>query len=149
MPELWLIKDYNNIFKPSHDEDLEISKKIKRETPVKAKVWKERNYKFHKKYFALLKIAFENQSIYSTMKEFRNELKFKTGCYTIHKTTKNVKLFIPDSISFENMDEIEFEKHYQKAIDAILEHFLPDIEKDVKESEKILRRYVEEIVGFS
>ena len=78
-----------------------------------------RNYEFHKKFMALINMAFENQDKYNNFDHYRKRLTIKAGFYTAYEmdgwTHKEA-----DSISFASMDEIEFEDLYSKMLDVII-----------------------------
>lgn len=46
---------------PLYDSDYEVLKKLKKNTPLAFEIKQERNYKFLKKFFALLNLVYENQ----------------------------------------------------------------------------------------
>ena len=108
-----LIKTLNNFLKPVSSEDLEYIKKLKHNQEVEIEIKKVRNSAFHRKFFALMKLAFDNQDIYSSYETMRKKVTINSGFYTeevCYKTgliTKEAK-----SISFVKMDEIEFEQLY-------------------------------------
>jgi len=78
----------------------------------------ERNYKFHKKYFALLNMAFHNQEKYDNFEFFRGLVIVEAGYYTETVATWGVYRQAK-SISFDNMDELEFKELYKKTLDVI------------------------------
>jgi len=123
MAEIDLIKIQNNYLAPSLPTDEEKLSKWKVGEILRAKVIKPRNAKFHRKFFALLNIAFENQDKYTNFEDFRIEVELKSGNYREHVTTKGKIIYIPKSISFASMDEIEFSQLYDKAIDVIINNF--------------------------
>ncbi len=71
MSEVYLIKNLNGLFMPAYDSDKEICNKIKVGEAVKVKFSKPRNYEFHKKYFALLNLAYSNYETDMSFDEFR------------------------------------------------------------------------------
>ena len=99
----------------------------------------KRNVQFNRKIFALLKIVFQNQSKYDNMEDLRTEMKLKSGWYQTHITTKGKLIYIPKSMSFSEMDAIEFEEIYSKFIDIALKHFVP---MDKQELEMEIIRFV-------
>ena len=105
-------------------------------------VKKPRNGKFHKKFFALLHVVFGNQDKYSNMEDLLTEIKLKTGHYTEHITTKGIVVYIPKSISFAKMDELQFQMFYSKVIDVVLRDFLPMDKND-------LDSMVNEVLSFT
>lgn len=102
---------------------------------------KNRNAGFHRKYFALLNKVFENQDIYSNIDDLRFEIILKTGHYKTHFTMKGNKIYIPNSISFDNMDEIEFEDLYNKTIDVVFQFFIKGTPEDEKKFIQELSRF--------
>ena len=78
-----------------------------------------RNYEFHKKFMALINMAFENQEKFNNVTHYRKYLTCKAGFYTAYETDKGT--FIEaDSISFASMDEIQFAELYSKMLDVII-----------------------------
>ena len=106
------------ILKPLYDSDLQEIVRLKQNTEYKFTVVHPRNYEFHKKYFALLMMGFQNQDKIKTEKEYRFLMTLKAGYFTIILTDKG-KVFMPESISFASMDELEFEKLYKTTIDVL------------------------------
>jgi len=103
---------------------------------------KPRNSAFHRKFFALINVVFDNQDKYDNQAELLTEIKLKCGHYHEHITTKGEIVYVPKSISFANMGELEFEEFYSKAIDVVLKYFMP-IEKE------FIDKMVEEVLNFS
>lgn len=69
---------------------------------------------------ALINMAFENQEKFNNVTHYRKYLTCKAGFYTAYETDKGT--FIEaDSISFANMDELEFSDLYSKMIDVIIQ----------------------------
>lgn len=85
---------------------------------------KERNGKFHAKFFSLLKFAYDNQDKYDNFTSFRHEVQMRAGWYDMHVTLKGKTLYFPKSISFSQMDDVEFAQLFDKCIDVILKHFM-------------------------
>ena len=136
MAIIYLKKLSNGCLVPSLDQDAEKLKPWKIGEILRAEIKKQRNGKFHRKLFALLNLAFENQEKYKTFEDFFVEIKLKTGHYREHVTTKGKMIYIPKSISYSNMDELEFTVFYKKVINVIVENFMigsteEEIEKEV------------------
>lgn len=106
---------------PVYNSDYETLKecKLKIGDVYEIEVKKKRNYEFHKKYFALINLCFENQELFETIEELRYYLTMKSGYYRKVETPKG-EMYLPKSISFSNMDEIEFDKLYQKTITEVM-----------------------------
>lgn len=118
MADLYLVKIAKNCFAPASETDNEAAKKFKEGDIYATKIWKKRNIKFHRKFFALIDEMFDMQEKYQEKKDFLVEIKLKCGHYEEHLTEKGNIIYVPKSISFEKMDEVEFEKLYNKAIDV-------------------------------
>ena len=113
-------------FEPDTEYDSDDISRIKFGSVVEAEIKQPMNLKFHRKWRALLRFAFENQDKYQDFEDFYIEIKLKTGHYDEHVTTKGNLIYVPKSMSFSKCDEIEFDQRYSKAIDVIIEHFMPD-----------------------
>lgn len=94
---------------------------------------KQRNILFHRKYFALIDYAYKNQSKYFNKADFLVEIKLLSGHYEEHITLKGNIIYTPKSISFDKMDNIEFEKFYSKTIDIIISKFIDAPEDEIRE----------------
>lgn len=88
-----------------------------------------RNIKFHKKFFALMNLAYSMQEEYKTMKSFRQAVTIKAGYCDISQIVipelGEVNVCRPKSISFANMDESEFDIFYEDVLRTLVEHFCP------------------------
>ena len=137
MAEILLIKELSGKFIPAYDTDLELAKKIKVGDIYRFKYSRPRNIKFHKKFFALIKLVFENQDNYTDIDDLRYDLTIEAGFWE-EKTnfiTGEVKR-IAKSINFASMDEDEFSKLYTSMLDTVLRVFGwsgEDIEENIAE----------------
>jgi hypothetical protein len=105
---------------PVYDSDLENYCKIAMNEEFEIEYTKKRNLKFHKKYFALMKLAFENQQDYRSLNDMRRDIAIVSGFYdeVVNKITGEI-LKVAKSISFSNMEETEFSELYEKTKDTI------------------------------
>lgn len=124
--EITLIKQLNGSFIPAFDSDKEIANKIKVGDPISGKFSKKRNYEFHKKYFALINLAYSNSILNEslTFEQFRGEITMRAGYSDSYIDFKGNLKYQPISISFAKMDDLEFEDLYSKCIDVILKYVL-------------------------
>ena len=103
------------------DDTYETVKKL----PVGGEVYFEykpkRNYRFHKKLFALLNFILSHQSYYKDIDNILEIVKFRAGYFDTILMHNGKKHFKTKSISFEKMDNTEFEKFYGKVIDVAVE----------------------------
>lgn len=106
-------------FRFAYDTDLEKAKRFKIGDPLKCKITLDRNYEFHKKYFALMRFAFENQERYQDKEQMRFVYTLKAGYSTPIQTDKGV-VFMPKSVAFDKMEEDEFEQLYSAMIDVVI-----------------------------
>jgi len=95
-----------------------------------------RNYAFHKKFFALIEVAWEEweppESEYQgvqahkSKERLREELIILAGYYDVCSSLKGDTRVIAKSISFANMDEDEFGELYNKVHQVIMDKILND-----------------------
>ena len=90
-----------------------------------------RNYKFHKKFFALLNLVYDNQEIFTNFDSFREYIVIKSG-YHIKTITSNGVFYNAKSISFASMDNASFEKLFDKALDVVIAEFIPLTKDEIK-----------------
>ena len=114
---------------PLYNSDAEKLKaaKLKEGETYEVEIKRKRNYQFHKKFFALLNLAYDNQEMFEDFDDLRPYLIIKAGYYKRIKTDKG-EFVRADSISFAKMEQAEFEQLYSKMIDAVIK-FL-DTSKD-------------------
>lgn len=126
---------------PKYESDREEFKKLKRNAEVVVEIKKGRNIEFHKKYFALLKLTFENfpewledtLNVHS-VEDLRTRIKIDLGLYDISHYG-NQSIIIPKSIAFDKMDETEFEKFYRMSVNHIIKNYLKGVSNKQIEEE--------------
>jgi len=69
-----LVKKTQTGLRPMYDSDFEKYSKIEVGEEFEIEYTKKRNIKFHRKFFALIKLAFENQEDYKSMERMRKKL---------------------------------------------------------------------------
>lgn len=137
--------------KPLYDEDFEEKKKLKLGETYKATIVHPRNILFHRKFFALIKLGFDNSKMVEhsriasetnenvipmTEKSYRKFVLIKSGFANIYQTNKG--LFVEaQSMSFDSMDESTFQDVYSKALDFVI--------KDTQADEKL---FMEQLINF-
>lgn len=104
---------------PLYDSDKESYDRISLDSEVKAVITKPRNYLFHKKAFALLNLAFASQDQFDVFTHFRYWITMKAGFVEVVKTGKG-EFYIPKSVSFGAMDELEFADWYNAVLDQAI-----------------------------
>lgn len=128
---------------PDNEEARQYVQHLKFGEPVMVTVKRPRNIQFHRKFFALLNVAFENQDKYEDFEAFRKEVTMRAGYWEEHVHITGQISYTAKSISFASMDELEFADLYDKAVTAIIQHFM------VGADEHELTRAVEEVLSFS
>lgn len=118
-----IVKQFNNTFKVAYDTDYDKMKRIKVGVLLQCEIKKPRNYQFHKKFFALLNMIYQNQERYNNIDHLRNDLTIEAGFYTLRQNLKGEQIYEADSISFSKMTEEKFEDYYSKCLDVIVKYF--------------------------
>ena len=129
-----LTKSFNSL-KAAYNSDLENIKKLKEGVIYEVNIKKPRNLMFHRKFFALINLVFENQETFDNSEDLRYYLTMKAGFYKKVKTPTG-EMFIPKSLKFDKMDNVEFEEVYNGAIKVIEKELLitkQDILENIQE----------------
>lgn len=113
-------------FIPAFDSDYEQAKKIGNGNTVEVTITKKRNILFHRKYFALLKCIFHNLPEKYNEKIRNVEDLRKAVMFAIGHTEKVFDLQgevneIPLSISFEALDNYDFQDIYNDTLNILCE----------------------------
>jgi len=128
--KILLCKNSFGHFVPVYDSDFELAKKIKT-GEIKAVTFSNpRSLQFHKKFFAMIKLVFENQNRYTSQEGILIELKLRLKWYDLHVSIDGKETLVPRSISFEKMEQHEFEKFYLDSVNCILQSGLIQINKE-------------------
>ncbi len=118
---------------PISDDDYRKMLKLKSGDHLMIETWKERNIKFHRKFFAMLNCAInhlpedEQYDRFRNLEYFRKYLMIITGNCEVLIGLTGKENYIPMSISFKSMDNYSFEVIYSGCLSAILKHFLKHI----------------------
>ena len=118
---------------------IEGMEKIKNGQQVKAIVTVPRNLQQHRLLFALLNLVIQGQpepAIYPTTESLLTALKYATGHVHEVKDMNGVIHLIPKSISFAELDQVDFAEWWDKAINIICTRILPhcnraDLEREI------------------
>lgn len=113
------------LFSPAGFEDFEIAESIPASSVLKCKYTLPRNYKFHRKFFALCKFAYDNwepdeTAAKKSFERFRKDLMILAGYYTqtVSLITSQIHLEA-ESIAFGNMSEAKFSQVYKAVKDVV------------------------------
>ncbi len=110
--------DYQNKISPAYNSDYDVLKKIKKNKVIRWEAVDERGYEFHKKVMALFNLGFENQEQYNSYTHYRKVVTMKAGFYEAIETDRGT-IYLPDSISYANMKQPDFEDLFSKVLDVI------------------------------
>lgn len=123
-----LVTDHGLV--PMYDSDYDEKKRLRIGDKVLCSIKMPRNYEFHRKFFALLRLTVDNlphliqqQMQIFTVEDLLDCIKIDLGLYTTvwHGGKQIVKT---GSISFARMDETEFERFFNRAIDLVITIYL-------------------------
>lgn len=120
----------------AYDEDREAIKKLKHDEIYEVDIKLQRNPAFHRKYFALFRLAWEfqnedTQSWFGSMDAWRKAVEVAAGhCGKAYSLTINDWVEIPKSIAFDKMKEEEFQDLYERVKHVLFTVFLPDIAEE-------------------
>lgn len=112
-----------------------------------------RNPKFHRKFFAMLKLGFDaweprrknwkGLPVQKNFERFRKDATIAAGFYEIVATSAGGVKHEALSIAFGNMEEDEFERVYNAVADVLLQNVLRRYKRDD------LDRVVEQLMAFT
>lgn len=132
----------NNALTPHGPQAEEWLKKIKNGQQVQADVVRPRNVQFHRKFFALLHLGYDNweppeippESLRAAklppgimpqkdFDEWRKDIIILCGHYKVVYRGKGEEFrLVAKSISFANMEQEEFDRLYNKAINVLIQN---------------------------
>ncbi len=113
-------------FFPMYNSDRESVKRIPCGEIRKCEVKKSRNTKYHNKFMAMLRLVVHNSEEWDNSEQLLYWIKAKLALGTFKEVDKRL-IFVPDSVSFESMDQFKFE-------DEIYKPALPILANEIKVS---------------
>lgn len=122
---------------PCDDDSYDAKSKLKLGEVYQVEIKKHRNYQFHKKYFALINLAWEYLPEkltlhYVTKHNFRKDLEMCAGCFErIYSVEREEFIEQHKSIAFDKMSAEEFEELYERVKDILFNVFLVDLDTDI------------------
>jgi len=140
VPDLLFIRSSAGLL-PADDEAREWLAELRYGVTVAAKVRVPRNIKFHRKFWAMMRVAYANWDkptietpfgpATCPLSEFSRNVRILAGYGEPVANTRGEWRMQAKSISFSNMDESEFEKVYNACLNVIFQRFLPDWDNEV------------------
>ena len=142
MTDITCIKLPSGALAPADEASRQAVGKFKIGQPVRLKATRQRNYQFHKKWWALVGFAFEHWQPASlqdpkfegvapekNLDRFRKDITILAGFYEASYRVDGSVRIEAKSISFASMDEDEFDRLYNATISAVLKHILTHYER--------------------
>lgn len=124
-------------FKLCTDIDYELKCKLKIGKVYQAEIKLLRNYEFLRKYFALLNCSWQYQNekvqehFHNSVESFRKTVQVAAGyCDTYYSISRKEWVEESKSISFEKMEEEEFQDLYNKVKDVLFLYFLKNVSEE-------------------
>jgi hypothetical protein len=118
---------------PLYPSGYDDKRKLKLGQDYEVDIKNPRNVGFHRKFFALLNIGHENTKLQMPFETYRKYMIVKAGYFTAYQTPKGI-YYDPESISFTNMNQNQFEEVYSRVLDKIIDDIgatKEDIEKQL------------------
>lgn len=120
----------------AYDEDREAIKKLKHDEIYEVDIKLQRNPAFHRKYFALFRVAWEyqnedTQEHFGSMDAWRKTVEVAAGhCERVWSIEYNSWLEAPRSVAFDKLSEEEFQDLYERVKHVLFTIFLTDVNQD-------------------
>lgn len=122
---------------PMYDSDSDLKHHLKLGSVVRCTVRSPRNYKYHKKFWALVRITFDNlpvlnvermgiRNVEDMLKRFKRDL----GYFSSSINDRGEREIEYQSISFSKMEQNEFETFFNECVDLVVYHYLKGIDRD-------------------
>ena len=131
--EVRLYRGVDGAMHPCLPHDAELIGKLKVGEIVAFKGRKPRNAKNHRRFFAMLRCVMDFTEKYEHEEHLLTELKIRMGHYDHYITADGEMVYLPKSINFDSMEEPEFGVFFDKALDAVFQHIVPDIDRSLLE----------------
>ncbi len=122
---------------PMYDSDLDMKKRLRVGSVVRCRVNYARNYAHHKKFFALVRLTFDNlpsnlaerwciHNEEDMLRRFKRDLGYYTSIYN-ELGEREIEY---QSISFASMDQYEFEQFYNRCIDLVMHRYIQGLGRE-------------------
>ena len=144
---------------PADDAAERLLSSIRPGQGISVEARKARNIRFHRKFFALLRLAYEHweelsegvswkgRKVRPSFEQFREDVLILSGYYDAYYTIHGSVRLRARSISFANCDEHEFELVYRAVFDTVWERVFSRI--DGYGSRSDVEAAVERFLAFS
>lgn len=129
-------KDFGKLI-PSDEAGNEALRAIKQGVFVEIEVKHKRNINHHRLYWALIGKVWENidHERYPTTDTLHGAIKISVGLRTEIHLPGDRLAYMPGSIAFHKMDQVEFAAFFTRVCDAVAKYFLPGVTSDELKAE--------------
>jgi hypothetical protein len=121
---------------PADDHAREVLRRWQLGETLKADVRKPRAHRSLRRYWALVNLVYQNSEQFKSPEAVHAYLKIRAGHCTpiVSKSTGEVFL-VPDSISYDRLDETEFRAVWERVVQVVADEILgtgvPEIEAEI------------------
>jgi hypothetical protein len=146
------IRKLHHSFVPVDQGQLDVMEELAPNSEFKAVLTQPRSLPFHRRFFALLDVAFDawepepqfykGVQIEKNRERFRKDIVIMAGYFTPVVNVKSEVRLEAKSISFAKMDQAEFEALYSRVIDIVLQKIMTNYTRDD------LDEQVSRVLGF-
>ena len=121
---------------PLYDSDHDLKQRLRVGSTVRCRISLSRNYRFHKKFFALVRLTFDNLPLpilerwnIRTEDDMLRRFKRDLGYFSSRLNEAGEREIEYLSISFAAMDGQEFERFYDDCVNLVLYSYIPGINR--------------------
>jgi len=130
---IFLIKR-NGVIYPCYQSDIDEVSKLRSNVVYEFTCKRPRNPEHHKKYWGLCRLVLRNSEKFKTEEQVSDWLKVKSKNVDVICVSKDMTHVKPKSISFQSMDQSEFEQFWESIIDYVCDELQcsrDDIDKNL------------------
>lgn len=116
---------------PLYPSDYDEKRKLKLGQDYECDITNPRNVGFHRKFFALINVGWENTKLKMPFETYRHYIIMKAGYFKTYQTPRGI-FYEAESISFARKSQEQFEQIYSDVLDKIIEDIgitKPEVEK--------------------
>lgn len=130
MVTLFMVREKGEMkLRPFNEHDEEELAKIPVGKLLKVEATHSRSTQHHRKYMALVRLIWENQSRYPTVDLLNAAIKVASGHYVPMHMADGTLVRVPKSISFAAMDQSAFSAFYDSVIHLVCEEIIPGLDE--------------------
>jgi hypothetical protein len=128
--------------RPATEQDEEKLIRVRNGDLLPVHIRKPRNGRLHRKFFALVNLIAQNHPRLDSVDAVILELKVRAHHYTERITLDGEIILLPKSISYEDLEELDFQAFFEKCVKIAGHELLPGIDQGK------LDAYLDELAGF-